>query len=113
MLAGVGTTPYNVRVGMPCRVMRRAPVPPRIEDVMVVSEREGGADTDPDRRSLESVWDCARALYASGIHPALQLRVRHRGQVALDGSGKPLLYPELYHLLEIPRRIGLACPRTR
>jgi CubicO group peptidase (beta-lactamase class C family) len=32
---------------------------------------------------------------------------------ALMTSGKPLVYPALYHLLEIPRRIGLACPRNR
>lgn len=86
MLAGVGTTPYNARVGMPYRLIRRAPVPPRIEDVMVVSERERAVDTGADPRMLESVWECARALYASGIHPALQLCVRHRGQVVLDRS---------------------------
>jgi len=31
---------------------------------------------------------------------------------ALLTSGKPFLYPELYHLLTLLRQIGLACPRT-
>jgi CubicO group peptidase (beta-lactamase class C family) len=31
---------------------------------------------------------------------------------ALLTSGKPFLYPELYHLFEMLRQIGLACPKT-
>lgn len=66
--------------------MRRAPVPPRIEDVLAVSERESDADTGVDRAMLEAAWDSVEALYASGVHPALQLCVRHRGEVVLDRS---------------------------
>ena len=31
---------------------------------------------------------------------------------ALLTTGKPLFYPALHHLLEIPRRIGMTCPRV-
>lgn len=35
-----------------------------------------------------------------------------RVAAALLTSGKPFLYPELYHLFELLRQIGLACPKT-
>lgn len=86
MLAARTATPYNVLVGPLCSLMRRSSVPPRIEDVLMVSERESDAETGIDRGMLESAWDQAEALYASGLHPALQLCVRHRGEVVLDRS---------------------------
>jgi CubicO group peptidase (beta-lactamase class C family) len=45
-----------------------------------VAPRELGVD--PDAR--DRVWDAARRLYRSGIHPALALCVRRHGQVLLD-----------------------------
>jgi CubicO group peptidase (beta-lactamase class C family) len=38
---------------------------------------------------------------------------RRQVTAALLTSGKPLLYPALYDLIDIPRRIGLACPPVR
>ena len=32
---------------------------------------------------MERVWDAAEALYRTGVHPALQLCIRYRGQVVL------------------------------
>jgi CubicO group peptidase (beta-lactamase class C family) len=85
-LADARATPYNARVGALCSLMRRASVPPRIEDVLAVSDREGDGDGTADRGRLEAAWDAAEALYESGIHPAIQLCVRHRGTVVLDRS---------------------------
>ena len=35
-----------------------------------------------------------------------------RVAAALMTSGKPLLYPQIYRFFDIPRRIGLACPKA-
>ena len=43
--------------------------------------REQLAAATPDGIDVEPVWSRARALYASGVHPALQLCIRHRGEV--------------------------------
>jgi len=85
-LADAKSTSYNPRVGALCSVMRRTSVPPRIEDVLAVSDRECEGDGTADRGMLESAWDAVEALYESGIHPAIQLCVRHRGAVVLDRS---------------------------
>ena len=45
-----------------------------------VPARAAGADPV----ALERAWDAVRRLYGSGIHPAIQLCVRYRGQVILD-----------------------------
>lgn len=52
----------------------------------MVSERESREETGADRDLLEAAWDAVEALYASGLHPAIQLCVRHRGVVVLDRS---------------------------
>jgi CubicO group peptidase (beta-lactamase class C family) len=36
-----------------------------------------------------------------------------RVAAALMTSGKPFIYPELYHLYEVLRQIGIACPKGR
>ncbi|MFP6610311.1 MAG: serine hydrolase domain-containing protein [Deltaproteobacteria bacterium] len=48
-----------------------------------------GPETDPasvgaDREELEAAWKAVTRLYASGIHPAIQLCVRRKGEVILD-----------------------------
>jgi CubicO group peptidase (beta-lactamase class C family) len=35
-------------------------------------------------RAVERIWDAARALYRSGVHPAVQLCLRRNGRVVLD-----------------------------
>ena len=64
----------------------RSRVPPDLESVTRVrwdaeiAPRELGVD--PAAR--DRVWEAARRLYRSGIHPALALCVRCHGQVLLD-----------------------------
>ncbi|MFO0759245.1 MAG: serine hydrolase domain-containing protein [Byssovorax sp.] len=43
-------------------------------------------DVDLDRAAIEGMWESVRALYATGLHPAIGLCVRRRGQVVLDRS---------------------------
>jgi CubicO group peptidase (beta-lactamase class C family) len=63
-----------------CRVL------PASEAATVRNHR---AETDPrhldlDPTRVEAIWDSALRLYRSGMHPAIQLCVRHRGQVVID-----------------------------
>jgi CubicO group peptidase (beta-lactamase class C family) len=64
--------------------LRRIGVPEDLESVTTV-----GDETDPtavglDEQLVERIWAAARALYRSGVHPALTLCVRRHGQVVLD-----------------------------
>jgi len=48
-----------------------------------------GDEVDPRRTglkasALESIWKDVEALYATGLHPAVGLTLRHRGHVVLD-----------------------------
>ena len=48
-----------------------------------------GAEADPagaglEPRQLNRIWDAARSLYRSGVHPAITLCVRRHGEVVLD-----------------------------
>ncbi len=66
-------------------LVTRAPVPRDLEAVTTV-DREG--ETDPtevgaDARALEGVWRAVERLYRSGMHPAIQLCIRRRGQIIL------------------------------
>lgn len=36
------------------------------------------------RAAIERIWQSAETLYRTGIHPALQLCVRHRGEIVID-----------------------------
>ncbi len=36
------------------------------------------------RATVDSIWDAVVRLYGTGLHPAIALNVRHRGQVILD-----------------------------
>ena len=71
---------------MPCDWSIRAPVPADLDAVTAI--RPGGEvparDVGIDPDAVAYVWDAVRRLYRSGIHPAIQVCVRHRGAVVLD-----------------------------
>lgn len=57
------------------------------DDLGAVTDR--AEETPPrevglSRAGVEAIWESARVLYRTGLHPALQLCVRHRGEVVLD-----------------------------
>ncbi len=74
--------PVLAPVGQVARdhIVRTCPVPGDLDAVTSVGDE---AD-DPDGIDVEPVWTRARALYASGVHPALQLCIRHRGEIVVD-----------------------------
>lgn len=67
-------------------IITRAAVPDSLESVTSIDH---DAEADPaavgaDPGAVESVWTAVERLYRSGVHPAIQLCVRRRGQVILD-----------------------------
>ena len=63
------------------RVLRVCPVPDDLASVTTIGLEEGSA---ADRADVEAVWSRVEGLYRSGMHPAIQLCIRHRDEVVLD-----------------------------
>lgn len=59
----------------------RIRVPADLDTVTTVGE-EDHSDVDP--AAVERIWQAARHWYAAGMHPAIQLCLRHRGKVILN-----------------------------
>ncbi len=58
-------------------------------DLASVESVRPGAEMDPRQLDLpadaaDRIWQAARAVYGTGIHPAIQLSVRRSGQVLVD-----------------------------
>jgi CubicO group peptidase (beta-lactamase class C family) len=69
-----------------CPLVTRCQVP---DDLATVASRNAEAEVDPrevgvDPAGVARIWHAVEQLYRSGMHPALQLCVRHRGRVLLD-----------------------------
>ncbi len=67
-------------------IVKRAHVPSSIESVTSIA-----ADTEVDPRTVgvepegvDAIWRAVETLYRDGVHPAMQLCVRRRGQVILN-----------------------------
>lgn len=57
------------------------------KDLEAVTDR--AAETSPrevrlSRAAIERIWHSVETLYRTGLHPALQLCVRHRGEIVID-----------------------------
>jgi CubicO group peptidase (beta-lactamase class C family) len=68
------------------RLNPRCPVPRSLEDVTRI---RADAEVDPrsvgaDPEALRNAWQAIERLYASGVHPAIAVCVRRRGEVLLD-----------------------------
>jgi CubicO group peptidase (beta-lactamase class C family) len=63
--------------------LRRIHLPRDLEAVTSVAD-EQPADGDLGQRTVERIWDAARDLYRSGVHPAVQLCLRRHGRVVLN-----------------------------
>lgn len=60
---------------------RRIRVP---ADLEAVTDRAPEDHTDIDSAAVERIWDAARHWYSAGMHPAIQVCLRHNGKVILD-----------------------------
>lgn len=66
-------------------VLNRCRVPASLDEVTTRSDAEvfpGSVGVDPV--GVERIWQSVERFYRSGLHPALQLCVRRRGQVLID-----------------------------
>jgi CubicO group peptidase (beta-lactamase class C family) len=61
---------------------RRIQVPTDLEAVTSAALEEDAGELGAD--SVQRIWDAAVDLYRSGVHPALQVCVRHQGAVVLN-----------------------------
>jgi len=69
---------------IPLALLARCRVP---DDLDAVTSR--APETPPEAVGLEPaaverIWEAARALYRTGVHPALQLCIRRRGEIVLN-----------------------------
>jgi CubicO group peptidase (beta-lactamase class C family) len=62
---------------------QRCRLPRDLDEVLDVGDEEpDGSDVEPE--DVERVWDATRAIYATGVHPAISLCVRRGGVVVLN-----------------------------
>ena len=66
------------------RLLTRCRVPASLEKVTAVGAEAPPQDLGVSAKAVAGVWDAIRRLYASGLHPAIQLCVRRHGQVLID-----------------------------
>lgn len=64
--------------------MRRARIPKVLDAVTTVGSEVDPGEVGMTRDNVEAIWEAARNLYRSGIHPAISLCVRRHGQVVLE-----------------------------
>lgn len=64
--------------------MRRIRVPRDLDSVTTVGPEADPVDVGLTTDGVERIWESARSLYRSGVHPALTLCVRREGAVVLD-----------------------------
>lgn len=65
----------------------RCRVPEDLEEVTSINPQEVEPRfADVEREGRDAIWEATRALYRTGIHPAVQICVRRHGQVILDRS---------------------------
>ncbi len=80
-----GAIPYpRLLPPVSCSLVTRCRVPANLDTVTAV-----GAEADPHSVGLsalavERIWASVERLYLSGVHPAIQLCIRRRGEVVLD-----------------------------
>lgn len=72
-------------IGLPLRPWKRiCPVPADLEAVTVRGAEVRPRELALTRAAMERVWQRVEALYRTGLHPAVQICIRHRGAVVLD-----------------------------
>lgn len=54
------------------------------DDLDAVTDIAAEDHSDVDSAAVERIWAAARHWYSAGMHPAIQVCVRHRGRIVLD-----------------------------
>lgn len=76
--------PLQLISRVPLPFLARCHVPEDLETVSSRGAETPARETGSDPAGVEQVWRAAKALYRTGVTPALQLCVRHRGEVVID-----------------------------
>jgi CubicO group peptidase (beta-lactamase class C family) len=68
------------------RLVRRAPIPKDVESVTAIARDR---EVDPRRvgmtqDGIDAIWKSVVRLYRDGLHPAMQICIRRRGEVVMD-----------------------------
>jgi CubicO group peptidase (beta-lactamase class C family) len=64
--------------------LRRIHVPHDLKSVTTTAPEADPSSAGLEPRTVERIWSAARALYRTGIHPAVQLCLRRHGKVVLN-----------------------------
>jgi CubicO group peptidase (beta-lactamase class C family) len=67
-----------------CPFVTTSRVPRSLDAVTSIGAEAAATDVGVDPAGVARIWSAVEALYRSGIHPAIQLCVRHRGAVLID-----------------------------
>ena len=63
--------------------LNRCRIPDDVRDVRSIGAEVPGRELGISQGRIERIWDGVEAIYRTGVHPALQLCIRYRGQVVL------------------------------
>ncbi len=68
---------------IPLAVLARCRVPSDLDEVTSLAPETPPEAVGLERAAIERIWEAARALYRTGVHPALQLCIRRHGEIVL------------------------------
>jgi CubicO group peptidase (beta-lactamase class C family) len=74
----------RVRLPLVGDPLGRIRLPEDLEAVTTVGDEQDPEAAGLSERQVRRIWSAARALYRTGVHPALQLCVRRHGRVVLN-----------------------------
>lgn len=75
--------PLHLLTRLPIPMLRRCRVPHDVGEVRTVAEEVPAREIGLPQGSIERVWESVEAFYRSGVHPAMQLCIRYRGEIVL------------------------------
>lgn len=75
--------PFYLLTRLPVPFLARCHVPWDLRPLRSVAEEVPARESGLPQSAIERVWEACEALYRTGTHPALQICVRHRGNVVL------------------------------
>jgi CubicO group peptidase (beta-lactamase class C family) len=68
---------------MPLAGLHRCRIPDDLDEVTSRGIEVRPETVGLERATIERIWEAARALYRTGVHPALQLCIRRHGEIVL------------------------------
>jgi len=99
---------------LPIPFLARCAIPDDLDSVETRGEEVDPREVEIDPAAVEAIWDATRALYRSGVHPAVQLCIRRGGRVVLhralghargNAPGEPPEVPKVPITLDTPINI--------